>query len=380
MKTTYYLGAGASAKAIPTINGLIKGIDTFKLLLIEFSNMELSGLDSRIERFKPNLARLINIYEKLIFESKWHQTIDTLARKYYLTADWESYEDLKIGLAVYFLYCQFFGSESHPPFNSALNSTHTTNLDKRYDSLFATILDRNNSNDIEINKNISIITWNYDLQIELALYNYENIIINNIKEKYNILPNRESLNILETAKHNGFKVFKLNGNAFLDLGHDTCVKVTIFDTLLKKIKNEKFLKFDFFLGELLEKIALVKRFSKGNDSTFLRYFNFSWEKPNDATRCYLTKNDLFNYAQSTIQETNCLIIVGYSFPDFNWEVDRFILEKSQLKKIVIQDNDPDKIENRLLELIPQLKDPLTKDNTKLEIIKMTPGDYFPTNV
>lgn len=380
MKTVYYFGAGASAKAIPTITGLTEGLNAFKLLLIEFSNKELSGLDPRIEVFQPDLARLIKIYEKLIFESKWHQTIDTLARKYYLTDDWESYEDLKIGLAVYFLYCQFFESKSQPPFNSALNSTHNTNLDKRYDSLFAAILNKNNKNEIEIKQNISIITWNYDLQIELALYNYENSTINNIKEKYNILPNRESLDELEIAKHIGFKVFKLNGNAFLDLGHATSEKVTIFDTLLKKINNEKFLKFDFFLGELLEKIALVKRFSKGNDSTFLRYFNFSWEKPNDSTRCYLAKNQLFNYAQSTIQETNCLIIVGYSFPDFNWEADRFILEKSQLKKIVIQDYDPDKIENRLLELIPQLKDPLTKDNTKLEIIKMTPGDYFPTNV
>jgi hypothetical protein len=149
---------------------------------------------------------------------------------------------------------------------------------------------------------------------------------------------------------------------------------------LRKFKNDTFLTFDFFLGELLESINAVKGFSNGNESTFLRYFNFSWEKPNDGSGCYPAKNDVMNYAQNTIQETDCLIVVGYSFPDFNWEMDRFILEKSQFKKIVIQDKDPDKIENRLLELIPQLNYPNTKDNTKPKIIKITPGDYFPTNV
>jgi hypothetical protein len=62
----------------------------------------------------------------------------------------------------------------------------------------------------------------------------------------------------------------------------------------------------------------------------------------------------------------------------NQEVESF--EKTQFTKIIIQDIDPTKIENRLIGLIPQLTNKPTKDNIKPEIIKMTPGNYFPTNV
>ncbi len=380
MKTTYLFGAGASATAIPTIDNLLEGLKDFKDLLNEFSGINLTELDPRIVTFQSDLALLINIYGKLIFESKWHQTIDTLARKYYLTNDWDAYKKLKIGLAVYFLYIQFFEYKTHSSLNKVLKSTHTTNLDKRYDSLFATFLKKNNRNEIDINQNISLITWNYDLQIELALYNYENKNINFLKNKYNILPNRECLDNLDPSKHTGFKVFKLNGNAFLDLGHSSSIKSTIYDKLLQKIKEDNFLKFDSFLGELLETISTINSFSNGNESTFLRYFNFSWEIPNDDTSCYLSKNNVISYARDTIQETDCLVIVGYSFPDFNWEIDRFLFEKTQFTKIIIQDIDPTKIENRLIGLIPQLTNKPTKDNIKPEIIKMTPGNYFPTNV
>ncbi len=379
MRTTYFLGAGASAEAIPMIDGLVKEIEIFKELLIHISKLDLTDLDPRILKFQSNLTRLIDIYEKMIFESIGHQTIDTLARKYYLTNNWNAYKQLKIGLAVYFLYTQFFDRKIHSPFNIALCSTHITNLDKRYDSLFATLLNKNNSNKIDINQNVSIITWNYDIQIELALHNYENEFINKIKNKYNILPNRICFDGLDTSKHSGFKVFKLNGNAFLDLGHYLSKESTIYDTLLNKIKNEEFLKFDFFLGELLETISAVKGFSTGNESTFLRYFNFSWENPDDESRCYSSKNDVIRFARNTIEETDCLVIIGYSFPDFNWAIDSFLFEKSKFSKIIVQDKDPQKIENRLMGLLPQLMNRPSKDNIKPQIIKMTPDKYFPTN-
>jgi hypothetical protein len=380
MKTTYLFGAGASANAIPTIDGLIEGLKVFKKHLNGFLTMDLSGLDSRIESYRTDLENLIDIYKELIFESKWHQTIDTVARKYYLTNDYDKYKKLKIGITVYFLYCQFFEDKIHSNSINPSSSTTTINLDKRYDSFFATLLNKNTLNEIDINQNISIITWNYDLQIELALYNYENKIINKLKNKYNILPNRECLDSLDPLNHTGFKVFKLNGNAFLDLGYSKSLESTIYDTLLQKIKFDKSIIFDFFLGELLETISTINSFSKGNESTFLRYFNFSWEIPNDDTRCYPSKNDVINFARSTIAETDCLVIVGYSFPDFNWDIDRFILEKSKFKRIIIQDKEPDKIENRLVDLIPNLKNKPTKDFIKPEIIKMIPGNYFPRNV
>jgi hypothetical protein len=279
-----------------------------------------------------------------------------------------------MALSVYFLYIQFF----LPNNIISAESSHTTNVDKRYDSLFATILSKDEANNIRINNNISIITWNYDLQIELALYNYDPQLVNKVKIKYNIHPNRESFDNFDGLESSSFSVVKLNGNAFLDLGHLNSKMKTIYDVLLSKIKDTEFLDFSFFLAECLEHLSVVKGFSKNDDKTFLRYFNFSWEKPKGDINCYLTKNKMTEQAQKILVNAEKLIIVGYSFPDFNLDIDKEVLSKSKLKKIIIQDKYPDEIERRLIDLLPQNRFAQSKDNIFPDIEKIQPGNYFPS--
>jgi hypothetical protein len=374
MKTVYYFGAGASANAIPTIDGLKIGLLEFNEILKQYLTKNLDELDPRIFEYKDDLSLLVKINQKIIFDSNWHQTFDTLARKYYLQNKYGDYDNLKIALSVYFLYVQFFLPNN---FIDA-ESSHTTNVDKRYDSLFATILKKDEGNNIRINNNISIITWNYDLQIELALYNYDPQLVNKIKIKYNIHPNRGSFDNFDELESSCFSVVKLNGNAFLDLGHLSSKTNTIYDVLLAKVKDEEFLDFSYFLGECLTHLSFVKGFSKNDDKTFLRYFNFSWEKPQDDVNCYLTKNKITEQAQKIMENTENLIIVGYSFPDFNFDMDKEVFSKSKIKKIVIQDNNPDEIEKRLIELLPQKRSKQTKDNIFPVIEKIQPGNYFPS--
>ena len=83
---------------------------------------------------------------------KDHATIDTYARKLYLTKRYRDLERLKSLLCAFFLWEQL----EHRP-------------DGRYDTFLANVLDNQTLN---IPEEISIISWNYDSQIELAFSSY----------------------------------------------------------------------------------------------------------------------------------------------------------------------------------------------------------------
>lgn len=88
----------------------------------------------------------------LIQGIKAHATIDTYARKSYLTKRTRELERLKALLCAFFLWEQL----EHKP-------------DERYDTFLVNVLDGETLN---IPKGISIISWNYDSQMELAFSSY----------------------------------------------------------------------------------------------------------------------------------------------------------------------------------------------------------------
>jgi hypothetical protein len=300
-------------------------------------------------------------------ESDNHQTVDTLAKKFYILSDDDSLCRLKRALMVYFFFEQ--NIQLHNPEKPNL---HFSLTDKRYDNLIAIIAGKG-GNGIELKGHIKFITWNYDLQIDLALRNYFNSkfnTINKIKNELNIHPNQNSYDLPngELITRNKFAAFKLNGNAFLDnsfynSGHGG--GVTINDYRF----NQSSIEIDILTAFLKEYSALFKNNRINSGHAVYKYFNFAWEKEDK----YLGHNNVIEEAIKIMQATNVLIIVGYSFPYFNSVIDKKLFAQCLPNEIIIQDLEPEHIKERLSMLLGSNGNSL--DGIKVKLQK--PDKYFP---
>lgn len=367
---TYLFGAGASFHAIPTIDKLNDRIENLIKYLTdkkETAENQDSNLlvDSNIKENINILITLIDELEWLNFESENHQTVDTLAKKFYVQQDDNSLCRLKRALMIYF----FFEQNIPFPNYSEIKNEHELLLDKRYDNLIASIAEREKSR-VRFKENIKIITWNYDLQIDFAVKNYfkgKSTTINKIKNENNIHPNHSSYNNGLENILDKFAVLKLNGNAFLD----NTFKNSNYDG--ETINDYKFQKNNISDNYILGKFLLEYKniFLKGINSNHevYKYFNFAWEKEEK----YIGHNSLISQAMKIMEATKILIIVGYSFPYFNSEIDKQLFTKCFPKEIIIQDLEPEKIKERLLFLFNQNDD--TYKNIKISCQR--PEKYFP---
>lgn len=81
--------------------------------------------------------------------------------------------------------------------------------------------------------------------------------------------------------------------------------------------------------------------------------------------------ELVNKIIENYNETDILVVVGYSFPFFNREVDRKIIRAMiNLKKIYIQDCVPENIKSRSLSILPDWRE------RKIEIISVDDVSEF----
>jgi hypothetical protein len=362
---TYFLGAGASFNAIPVIDKLEEQIRTLKSYLIRLYNeYKLVNTNNKPINKKDALYEIIQELQWLILESKFHQTVDTLAKKYYLLEDRESLCRLKRAMIVYFFFEQNISFRANEDLHNFL-------LDKRYDNLIASIATRNKYG-IHLKNHINIVTWNYDLQIDLAIKNYfpkNNHTLNFIKNENQVLPNKYSFKDNHVIDEGSFAVFKLNGNAFLDnTGFDNLHldSETVNDFRFNNIRPTNL----SIINSFLDEYSKIFSNSVNIDHEIYKYFNFAWEKNEEKYNSHLK---IIKAAESIMQKTKILIIVGYSFPFFNSEIDSLLFSKCNPKEIVIQDPDANQIKERLLMLIN--KSNPTFENTKFKLLE--PGKFFP---
>ncbi len=294
MRITYLIGAGASAGAIPVVEKLK---DDFKSFHSELKNSlkpeDLKSIPVDIILTKPPeevIREILDDVQWLINESENYSTIDTLAKKLYLSDKDESkdYKKLKNILTIYFNFRQF----KKP-------------LDPRYDNFFATILRKKNGK-IELPKNICIISWNYDVQFELSLSKFlQKSISDLVKDDIQfILPNTE-FNNLDPSK---FTLIKLNGSAIYK---DKNKQMKFLSEMLKSDEFEN----SYKNQNIMLDYALLQ---SSNHENFL---SFAWEDKE-----YLP--DLTNWIRSVIQKSDTLSVIGYSFPNFNRDIDYQLLNNT----------------------------------------------------
>lgn len=351
-KITYILGAGASCKSQPLVSNMKIRMESLMDLLNPESEIHQKLINPK---FKNRTSALYRKYTNIVQETLQHYTPDTYAKKLFLTKETEKLETLKEFLNLYFLFEQDISQEVYDTFASiseiltvdnvtkdysdlVKNSTHVLELDDkiqakfnafdeikipkdyRYDVFFATLLVENNGI-LELPTNINVISWNYDNQFELAY-----------KEYCPKLSYKEILNYLKiypcpdyVGENKIDKIIRLNGFA------NNYIKRRILIEHNNETK-EAALNFDNVIDTEINFYTLLKMLVDNDLDDYPNNINFAWEQNP------MQKNAI-NQSYNLIINTDILVIIGYSFPNFNREVDKKIFSSiNGMKdiKIIIQ--------------------------------------------
>jgi hypothetical protein len=339
-KITYLLGAGASYNALPIVSEIpakLKEMATYMRIY-------------NLEKFGKELP-LTQLWKDIV-EIEKHASIDTLARKYWLLHQENftnpAYLRIKQIISCLLIYCQVskpvLSNQKHVNEYITVKNRKKYLIDPRYESFFSAILTKN----IELPENISILSWNYDFQIEKSFDFYH-----------------QNESIMETGRNIGFdymvaksdsnsSMIKLNGTSFFVNGHDP------------KLVNYK--TYDNELHNLFHNVL-----SDNFNENVYPGIKFSWETNSDLA----SENRL--RAADKVKSSDFIVIIGYSFPLFNREIDIQIFKDiGHCKAIYIQDNSDrvEQIRNQLDAVNPKINSKgIVKLQTELNQF-FIPNEYW----
>lgn len=306
---TYLLGAGASFNSCPIWKEQGEK-------MIELSEKYLSIPKVNFLEKKPSdLTEQDDILWDIgYFGNKAIEfgTIDTYAKKLYFNeGNKRELQRLKLAVSVFFTLWE--SSDSEIKKRDGVSLKH---IDNRYISLLASILEKSNSKNPSLKENIRFVTWNYDLQLERAFKafcvsdsDWEDVS-ENLSFRVKPNDNRE----LEVCHLNGY-----NGFYYLP---DESKEIDFLEVSSSKE-----------ISEILEAIGFTTTENRRGGIKINDHINFAWEnnRLSDNTR---------NQAIEIFGQTDILVIIGYSFPPFNKEIDRLLFEQLQNRKTKIYYQDP----------------------------------------
>ena len=319
-KFLYLLGAGASCNALPLV-----------------ANMSKSFRD-----FVPVLATLRvgdehkSIIKELIIDIKWladtseqYDSVDTLAKFYYLNQDQDNLNRLKRTLALYFLIEQFY-------FNA---------FDKRYLVFLTSIMEKH----VMMPENVKILTWNYDYQMQMASSKFTKN-----KDFIRYFPTmKEEIPDIAFEHDPDIDLLNLNGIA----GYHVIFKGEHprRHLIVSKISNE--------LGKILTFYTDIQ------ENKPLELITFAWENP---YKVRISHDAIIKKFATGVQY---LIVIGYSFPFFNRKIDQKIFEALENRplKIYYQNTDPERDGN-------ELRSQFNLDHVDIEPIKYGNRFFIPTEL
>lgn len=315
-KIVFLFGAGASCQALPIVNQIADRLEDCiqKLQTTVFILPDEKFQDLKIDQTKRHIQELMMKDFQWILElTRRHASIDTAAKKLYVTQQWRELLKLKLILSIFFIVEQ-------------LNKQP----DPRYDTFYASILGDSN---IDFPKHIDLLSWNYDLQFELSFVEYSN------DKRFEA--SRSYLNIItkfdyRKDRSNRCSIFKLNGDTCLlkDRGYNRIEFAEDFGKELNIDVIEKFVRL-YALGIYYHQV-------------FYPGLSFAWERQGNET-------SIVKYSAESLKDAEVLVVIGYSFPFFNREVDREIIgNMKELKSVYIQAPDAPNIVSRFYSIRPDL--------------------------
>ena len=322
---TYLLGAGASSDTLPLAADFARELDATADQIQEIEET-IANNSSEIKGYKAkrtNTAALIEALHWLAKETA-DTTVDNFARILFMrqvngdVVALSSLRKLKAVLTCYFLFKQ---------------SIITT--DKRYDEFFGKIL--NPFGGIKMPNNLRILTWNYDYLAEKSYFRY---VGDSDRVQKEITISRDFI--------------RLNGLAGTVLWRytrdDDYHESILVDSVLHFPMNthRMALYYDLMANQQFDDIDLntsaermpsmsafrIKQiFNKDFGASMFPLLKFAWEKE-------IVEDSI----RDRILGTETLVIIGYSFPDFNTIIDTQLLRTvvPSLKNTFIQAPDKPK--------------------------------------
>ena len=308
----YLLGAGASSQVLPLASGLSERLKTFADELKKAGPKKPRGTGAA-PIWGDDRERLFEAINWLAEESSHHFSVDTFAKKLFFRSDIQNLKKLKASLSAYLVIEQ---SRNH--------------VDQRYDAFLASILKFDNNRNVSLPEHLRLLTWNYDTQLEKAFYGF--------CDNYDM--------VIQDVAFNEC-IYRINGRCGTHpRGHIGYAFRSILNSTNKPAWEAG--------------INLYNEYMT-NPSSPDPEIDFAWEDP--------TLNKLKNVGLKILANVTDIIIIGYSFPYFNREIDDLIFKQfSHLHRIYLQypEDVHSTIEDRIKNLLP-LND---------EIIRISSTDLF----
>lgn len=303
-KITYLIGAGASATALPTVRATANNL----------------GIPNTLRHFSKNLKsnKIISVahedfVEKVASDLLWvaenseiFGTPDTFAKFLYLKQR-SDLPRLKNALSFYFTVEQLINKK----------------FDKRPLIFLTTVMQIGSI----FPTNIKILNWNYDFQIQIAgeVFSQEEFHASDVTIHKPPLINyypavgRQSISNHEDS-FKDVSMVHLNGIAGIYFHTDN----ELFMSSYLNSHSDN-------INDLIE--SYIVEYEKKH-----HLLTFAWEKNTEAN---ILMDKRVIAAKNTAKDTDILVVIGYSFPFFNRQIDNEIFqslkESGRLKKIFFQD-------------------------------------------
>lgn len=305
----FYIGAGASRGCLPIVSEIperLKSVvDLFKDTRFKLDD---NPFDLAKDKSKSQIQlELISDFEWLLSHCEAHASIDTFAKKLWIRGrSTAEYDRLKLALSIFLIIEQM----RNPP-------------DKRYDLFYASILEDSYN---RFPENINIVSWNYDYQFELALFEYTDD--KRLSSSQSYLGTVSKFGERNSPTPNRFNLYKLNGTTALHDGQGWREYTFIPDinTELDKAAIESFTR-SYAAG----------KYMKGKVYPSL---SFAWEQER-------AEHSVVSQAEECMRKAEILVVIGYSFPFFNRMIDKKLIgAMEKLEKVYIQAPDANEVEER----------------------------------
>ncbi len=312
-KTTimYLLGAGASRGALPLANEMSERL-RLSVNYFQTSPNLVKGFKGKAPPHGWEKAKdsFLEAMEWLYRESAGHVSVDTYAKKLWFLRDYRSLKKLKATLSAHFVALQ-----------------NLNPVDARYDAFLATILQSKDFGAPSLPQHIRILTWNYDTQLEKAFYGFckdDRVVVDKITFNSQI----HRINGYCGTHPPGHVGPNFTGVWNSDSGWEIGIRL--------------FTEYTSDLNSPEPNIC------------------FAWE---DSSRNGIARMDL--------EEVPTVVVVGYSFPYFNREIDSAIFKFTNPQRVYLQypEGAHESVEARLR--------PLIKSGVKVTRISGTDQFYIP---
>ena len=330
-RVTYLWGAGASYgvramkdgkieafhRGLPVVNELQRALQLLQTggvssgVFVPANEAQKQGVSSeQFNMVRQKLALLAQACASF-------PTIDTLAKQLFVTqrplklsdtAEPLSYDYLKQLLSVALLMMQ-----------------NETKRDLRYDGFIASLIKRDRSF-----PPMTILSWNYDVQFEMAYSGYyrEERYIPSLWKELNVYNKMYPTDFDVQAP---FAMIKLNGTALFKNAAEK--KWEVNGKQVERIT-------DCFYGSRPPKTPYQYGYEYLTGTNYTNMLSYAWET--DHTE------ELKQVISQRVRNTRELVVIGYSFPYVNNEMDSYILQHMPaLDKVVVQDKNFEDIKERI---------------------------------